>query len=175
MRAFGRRHMRAYVSGRHGTACRRWSSSCRRCVAACPLLDPLPTHQHRIGHAHPDQASLHVHACAGHLGPEGEGIIHHDDAGCLVLWCLVRRARAACPKRQPSRYAACVDGGSQAPRAWSARATAHTVCSCRDRLYQIWKAARHSCSQRRRRRLRCAGMARAQVDHSTSDLRRYFG
>lgn len=59
----------------------------------------------------------------------------------------------------------------------------HTVCSCRDRLCQIWEAARHGSrlapSDEERQQWApaiCRDRTRThKVDHSTSDLRWYFG
>ena len=129
LRAFGRRV--------HACVCRSVEG---HGTAFSEVVIKLPSrcfpHQHHMERAHPDQASLQVHACAGHSGQKREGMIHHDDAVCLVAWCLVLPARVHLQRGSLveivpwSRYAACV---GRAPRAWSTRATAD---SCRDSLCQ---------------------------------------
>lgn len=146
------------------TTCRRWSSSSRPACCAgvcCPLalppflLNPSPfpplhphpdQHQHHIGQAHPDPASLHVHARTDHPGQKGEGIVHHDDAGCLVFGAAVQGCMSKVkrqPAGSPDALAECGRSVDRMPHE-PGSPELHTVCSCRDRLCRIWEAARHS-------------------------------
>lgn len=71
------------------------SPSCLNPFTFLPTFPPL--------HLHPplhQQASLQVHACAVHLGQEGDRIAHHDDAGCLVFAPAVHGCCTS-KKRQP--------------------------------------------------------------------------
>lgn len=141
-----------------------------------PPLHPHPhpdQHQHHIGQAHPDPASLHVHVRTGHPGQKGEGIVHHDDAGCLVFGAAVQGCMSKI-KRQPAG-----SPDTLAERGRSVDRMPHEPGLC-----QTWEAARHSIrlppgdEKRPRWALAICRDGRAgphKVDHSTSYLRWYFG